>query len=283
LEIGPFGKPPGFRVRNLLLFFLPGIVLAVHQLYNFVNTGNFLLSDAIRFFGHTSQTPTRLLAAFVYYLGLPLFFFGLFGSLSLLLKKKRAGLLIVLGAWVPLLLLLGLSVYARTNVRYLFIVLPCWVILGAVAAKEAFSQIQKPGRLLAFLLLLLLLADPLHRGFLYHTYENGYRPDWKGAYQIVNSRMAEDDLVLTNKEEIGRYYARSGEVGSVLRAAPGTVETDGGRVWFVIGDVRPKVPPDVDLWIRQNCELVGVLPVSMPGKSLTIWIYLYDPAPPAGV
>jgi hypothetical protein len=277
LKVAPFEKPPGLRTRNLVLIALPALAFGIYELYNFATSGYSIIAYALDFFvGQVNHSPLRLLGSMIYRIGIPLVCLGSLGGVYLLVRKRREGLLVCLAAWLPPLALLLLAPFAFTVDRYIFVTLPFWAILGAVALTELFVRADKYGRILSLGVLLLFVADSLSQDASYYLYQNGNRPDWKGAFSLIAQEMAEEDLVLATSPELGHQYLGDG-VEWINSMDPDAIERAGRRVWFVIDDSIGWVAPDLELWIRENSRLVEVLEVMMPGKSLSISIYLYSP------
>lgn len=279
LKVLPFAKPAGLRLRNLIPFVLLPVVYALYEAYRVMFTGKGLtVSKLLSFFlvGERLGSPLRLVAAVAYYAGVPLMCLGLFGGIWLLMEKRRSGLFLLVGVLVPLLVLIILSPFAYVHDRYAFVTLPMWMISGAVAVKEIFSQAGRRGRVLVLGVAILLLADPIAQDWLYYRYQNGNRGDWKGAFAIVRQKKADGDLVASTWWELGSYYLDE-EVMPVPRLDPQAVIDSGQRIWFVDdGWANPALLG----WLQDNGELVDVRDVQVPGKVFKMRVYLYDPNRP---
>lgn len=182
LKVLRFEKPRSLRLRYLLPFivlpFAGYLVIEVYRVF-FVGTDSIFSIIYTRFFNESTASfigysgPYIMLTAVVYYIGTPLAALSLIGSIYLLLKKKRVGLLLALGAYFPLGLMMVLTLFASTANRYVFMTLPCWIILGAVGVKVLYSQIREHkgflvvGCLLG--ILLALLRDPVIEDVLHYT------------------------------------------------------------------------------------------------------------------
>lgn len=269
----PFGRPPGLRWRNILIMVVPALAFAGYELLS----AGYVVSFFTKIVGH-QHNPLRVLLSVIYDLGLPLFLVALLGGVYLLRQKSRAGLFLLVGALVPLILLVVMAPFTQTFSRYIFHTLPNWIILAAVGAKELVAHTQKPARLLALGVALLLVADAIGQDVLYYTFQNGNREDFKSAFAVVQAEKQADDLVVAGRPEVGAYYLG----GEVLPPQAVTVKgiTEGEqRVWFVI-DNRSGIPPFLQRWVEANTQLVSVHDVSIPGKLMTMRVYLYQPAGP---
>jgi 4-amino-4-deoxy-L-arabinose transferase-like glycosyltransferase len=277
LKIMPFEKPPGLRTRNLLFLLLPGIAFVIHEVYAFATNGNAFLAHTIdTFVGQSNHGPLRLLFAIIFRISLPLVCLGFFGGLYLLNERKRAGLFIFLAAVAPPLLLLLVAPFTFTVDRYVFETLPFWAILSAVTIKEIFVRTEQYGKLIPLGVFSLVLATALSQNMLYYEFQNGDRPDWKGAFAIIQQRKADTDLVVATRPELGYYYLND-KVRSINSLDPIAIELNGNKIWFIIDEATGGVEPILEQWIRENSDLVDIRDVYQPGKSLSIRIYLYDP------
>lgn len=180
LKVLPFEKPAGLRWRNLLPFLLlPLVGYAGFNAIRVFQAGETSLTTMLysKFFDKSTasfigyDSPYAMLTAVVYYIGTPLAFLTIPGSFFLLTKKKRIGLLLILGSWGVLAAIMLLTLFASTASRYVFMSLPCWVILGAVAVKELYDRARTQTGFVVWIfgILLLLLRDPVVEDVLYYA------------------------------------------------------------------------------------------------------------------
>ena len=107
LRILPFEKPPGLRLRNLIIIFLAGVAFIVYETYSLISTGNSSLQDTFLVFSpNRGPDPARLLSYILFNAGIPLVCLAFFGGIYLLLKRSRSGLFFFLGAVIPIGLLM---------------------------------------------------------------------------------------------------------------------------------------------------------------------------------
>ena len=272
LKILPFEKPPGLRARNLLPLILLPIVGVLFEIYRLVEGHQLMISDVYsNFLNGTIDVlhAVRLLSGVIYYIGVPLVCLAFFGGIYLLAAKKRLGLFLLLGALVPLVVLLA----PVSQTRYVFQSLPFWIILGIIAVRQIYISVSGHGRILAVGVLVLLLVDPIGQVWLYYNYQNGHRWDWKGAFALVQGKRVDGDLVVTTWPQLGSYYLGD-EVIPMHRTQPDDVVQAGSRVWFVDDGW---VNPELAKWLLKNTELVDVFDVHMTGKVFPMRVYLYDP------
>lgn len=272
-----FGELSQFQKRSLILVLLLGLALASFEFYSFATTGSSILVYAADIFvGRPNNTPPRLLYVIIYQVGLSISHLGFFGGVYLLSQRSRQGLFIFLSAVAPILLLLTLALFALTFDRYIFFVLPFWLILSAVALKEMYIQAHSYTKLLPLGVLALVLASSTNDVLLYHQLQHGNRPDWRGAFAVVQEHKHDKDLVVTTRPEIGRYYLDD-KVESIHSLELATVASGHQRVWLVFEDAPDPGGSVLEQWLIKNTELVEVLEIPARGKSRALRVYLFNP------
>jgi hypothetical protein len=73
----------------------------------------------------------------------PLAVLAVIGGVSLLLRRNRLGLLLILAITIPLVFLMVLAPFFQTSIHYMIVSLPAWMILGAVGLVEVYNQAHK--------------------------------------------------------------------------------------------------------------------------------------------
>jgi 4-amino-4-deoxy-L-arabinose transferase-like glycosyltransferase len=266
--LGRLEKPMRSKRRTLALLALPALIFAIP-----VADG---LRDVVTIFGGVpNHSPLRLLASIVYQLGIGTVVLALAGGTYFAVQKNRAALFMLLSALLPIILLVVVSPFMFTVDRYVFAVLPFWLVLTALALKELIDRCTGLARLLSIGLLVLVLGIFISEDALYFTFQAGNRPDWRSAYQLVDQRRSETDVVASAWPEVGRYYLNR-EVVWINGFDPDMPVDQ--RTWFLIDEAIGGVEPAVHQWILEEGELVDVIVTRMPGKSLDIRIYLLEPA-----
>lgn len=272
----PFEKPPGLNRRNLLILSIPvaaGLLIEVYS-WIFAGTSRFL-ADFGWFFLYRNYSWTRLFGVVGYSISLPLMGLAIFGGIVLLMEKSRSGLLLIIGALLPLGILLSVSSIMFTQDRYLFATLPCWILLAAVAIKIIGDNLRDKRAWLAVAVLAMLVADAAGSHILYYRVNEGNRRDWRSAFTLVRERAQEDDMVVAYWPEFGPYYLHR-DISAWEETPVKKVIDDGRRTWFVLdsetvwGDLQKKQ------WIEQNAELIEVFYLRTPEDN-SIRVYLYDP------
>jgi uncharacterized membrane protein len=271
LKVLPFEKPAGLRWRNLAIFILPGLVLALFFVGPYLKD----LSGWLAGFGYASNHPFWLLASVTYYVGIPTLAMSVGGALYLLTKKSRAALLLSLGAVIPLLIMISISPFHYTASRYLFISLTSWIILAGFAAIELFFQSQKQAKILALAGVLILLLQPLGENILYYSYQHGNRDNWKAAFELIKEHREAGDLIVTTNPELGNYYLQD-KIVSWRKLDLAQIEANKGNIWFVEDGVAHERYPEIHNWLKSNARLVANFDVHAQAKNFVMRVYLHD-------
>jgi uncharacterized membrane protein len=196
LKIGPYEKPLGLKLKNLipiLVFFVIFYVLIeIFLLYVFNSIPLYqslyenFISDVRVFRGY--EDPIVMLKSVIYYIGIPISLSSLFGSVFLVYQRNRAGLVLSIGAYLPLFILMLISPVVTVVNRYVFMTLPFWIMLAAFGIHALY---RSGNRLLWILYLMclffLLLRDPVLKDLIYYLKLGKYVPVYfmVGAFFIA--------------------------------------------------------------------------------------------------
>lgn len=267
----PFEKPTGLRARNIWLLVVPVILIGLVAGYEFISDPGKWLAG----FGWVNNNPFWLMGGVVFYIGLVFLCMGSVGGLFLLHQKNRAGLLLAIAAFFPILAILALSPIQYTANRYAFIALTSWLILAAVGVWELLRRVESEAWFLSAGVLLILLLDPVGEAMLYYRYQNGNRDDWKAAFTLINQLKSPDDQVVVTNTLLGDYYTDGKDTVNYraldLENLPGD-----GRYWFVEdNNVGDKSPP-TQRWLQQNADLIAVFDVHVRARVFKMRVYLYQ-------
>jgi mannosyltransferase len=268
------------RLDKYFLFLPLAIGLFVlYEVYHVIIESNasFIINFWETFGGKSNHGPLRLSFAIIFQIGIPLVCLGFFGGLKLIFDKNKAGWYVFLGATIPPALLIIMSPFVFTIDRYIFISLPFWIILTAVALKDMMIRLKGNSAFLSLGVVITVLAFSFSQIYLYFDHQNGNRPDWKGAVAQVSEYLAEGDIIAATWPEMVDYYLGSNEIRSINSLSPASIINSDQRVWFLIDESTGWVEPGFYEWIKTNSQLIDVRDVQLPGKSLNILIYLYDP------
>jgi 4-amino-4-deoxy-L-arabinose transferase-like glycosyltransferase len=173
----PFGrKPAGLTRRNIaLVTVIPVLIYLFYEaFYHFVLQRETFLQVFLspKFLGQITAQPRWMLTNVIMDVGVPLAVVAVIGGISLLLRRNRLGLLLVLAIVIPMAALMVLAPFFQTSIHYMVVSLTAWMILGAVGLVELYYQAQNKWGLplMAGTLLLifgLFLRDRVIRDALY--------------------------------------------------------------------------------------------------------------------
>lgn len=173
----PFDKPAGLRPRNILPIAGVLLIALVAFLAEIAIQGenSFLISQITalmgRFLGKQTMQPDWLLTNFPYRVGYPVHLMATVGALILLARRSRLGLFLTLTSWVPLVMVMVLSLGLRTFTRYAASSLPMIAILAAIGFLELWRLAAEKKRVVLAIvatMILLLAIDPLARDVTHH-------------------------------------------------------------------------------------------------------------------
>ncbi|HRQ37260.1 MAG TPA: glycosyltransferase family 39 protein [Chloroflexota bacterium] len=273
-----FEKPAGWRWRNVALILLPGILLvAVDAIRYALTRYSFFIASMELSYNKPVEDPLRMASFILFELGIPLAVMGGFGGLYLVAQRSRAGLLFLISAVLPVLLLLLANPFIFTQPRYVFVTLTSWIILAATAVAGLFTETRNNGKILAVGVLMLFLVDAAGAHLLYYHVNHGNRRDWKSAFAIVNENLQDEDEVVAWWTEFGPYYLGGRKITSWGDVKPEMVLQSGQRFWFVLDSETVWGNQEMKLWVENNAELIEVFYLRTPDDN-DLHIYLYDPA-----
>jgi mannosyltransferase len=277
IKILSFEKPQGFRTRNILITLVPILGGILIEIISYSIDGTFRVLGGFDWFTvYQIDDPLKLLIFISYDIGLPIICFAFVTGIYLVTQKSRIGLLLLVSAVVPVLLLMALNPFLFTLSRYVFITLSSWIILAAIGIREVFSSTRNYGRILAVGVLLLFVVDAAGSNLLYYRVNNGNRLDWKKAFSYVQEREeAGDEVVTWWPQWEGFYWDKRIVLWEEL--TPEYVESSDKRYWFILDNETLWGNPEMKVWMERNAELKDVLYLRRENEYF-VKIYLFDPA-----
>ena len=269
------------RWLNLLIFFIPFampvLALALPQVRGYLFSG----------WGRNvwQRSPLYIVLTLVQGVSIPIAVAAFFAPIAT--RFNRSTLFLLCYAGVPLILFLIASQLQNVAGYYLFWTTPAYFILAGVACERICETIEaKSGSMLGILVPCVLLVTLLSQDYLYFKIENGGRPKWREAFEVVQAEKKPTDKVVLSEPEMGRYYLREltpiyiGRLLDNSEAFEREWETSGReRLWFLV-DVASFNVFDADEavrnWIRQRGRMVKTLPAFSRAKDRTIHVYLLE-------
>ncbi len=277
LRILPFETPHGLRLKNLIVIFIAGVAFIAYEVYALISTGDStLVSTFLIFSPDRGPHPARLLSSVLSNIGIPLVCLAFFGGINLLLKRSRSGLFFFLGAVIPVGLLLAANSFMYTDERYVFVTLPSWIILGALATREIVSEARSQSRVLAVAVPVLLLASAAYGNLLYFLETNGNRLDWRSGFEFIQEKGVDGDVFVSYWPDLGTYYLGK-DVLSLEDVNPELMIADGQRIWFVLDNFAVWSVPQTSRWVERHCELV-MFDEMFVNRTELMRVYLCEPA-----
>ncbi|HJS20108.1 MAG TPA: glycosyltransferase family 39 protein [Anaerolineales bacterium] len=280
----PMEKPIGLRARNIYILLTPVLLFGIYEIYSLIRNdesviGAILAEIVSTFFGKPIESPFTQTIFQVFKLGVPLFALSLLSGIYIWRQRTRAGWLFVLNAVVPFFLVIFVTPFMFTEERYALVSLPAWLALAAIGIDKLLVRVKNYEPILAFGLLLVLLADSLGASLLYYRVNHGNRWDYQSAFAIVQANLQEGDRVVSTFSEMGNYYLKRDDVVRWDDINKETIESSGRRVWFVIIPDMTWYTGTEDFywWVSHYTRLIRTLYIRTVDNT-NLEIYLYDPA-----
>lgn len=267
-------RPLGFRTRNLGIFFLPLAVIGSVFAWPFIRN----IPAWLEGFGRINNNPIWLAAGTFYYIGLPVVLIASFSAVYFIRKGSRLAILASLGAALPLLAVMSLSLFHYTANRYVFISLTSWIVLAGMGIAELFHLLEGDKRILALGVMIVVLGVSLGEDMNYFRYQNGNRENWKGALEFVARRKAPDDLVIVGNRKIAEYYLDQ-PVVSFSQFSQDLLATH-SRAWFIEDLTMEELFPELRAWLRGNVPMVAEFDNHVYARVFTMRVYLYEHTEP---
>ncbi len=278
LWIFRFKKPVGLNIVNLLWIGLPILAGGVVESYSRIVYGESrFLGDFGWFFLYRNDDPIRLLGNISFNIGIPLMVIATFSGLFLILRKSRAGLLMVVNAVIPLVILIAANPFIFTKDRYVFMILFSWILLAAVGMSALLAQVNGIHKWLAIGILILVIADASSDNLLYYRVNNGNRGDWKTAFQIVQVNSEPDDIVVTYWPEFQPYYLDREFIQYEDIDVP-SILAHRQQFWFILDSETIWANPEVKAFVENQGQLIDIRYLRTP-DDFSIRIYRFNPEP----
>ena len=269
------------RWLNLLIFFIPFampvLALALPQVQGYLFSG----------WGRNvwQRSPLYIVLTLAQGVSIPVAVTAFIGFVATPFNKSTRFLLCYAG--VPLILFLIASQLQNVAGYYLFWTTPAYFILAGVACEQVWKAIEtKSASVLGILVPCVLLVTLLSQDYLYFIIENGGRPKWREAFEVVETEKQPTDKVVLSEPEMGRYYLPELTpvyIGGLIddsEAFEREWETsERERLWFLVDVASFNVfdaNENVRSWIRQRGHLVKTFPAFSRAKDRTIHVYLLE-------
>jgi predicted membrane-bound mannosyltransferase len=277
LLLVPFGfaRPKGLNWRNLLVFFGPAVVAGLVLVFPYVR--NF--EGWVQGFSRLNTTPFFLLAGTLYYVGLPLAAFAAGSALFAVWRKDRLALLLSLGALLPLVAIMAVSLVQYAANRYIFFSLFSWLALGGIGLQALYVRLVRDARVLMLVVLVALASAYAGDLYLYHVEQNGNRDDWRSAFAYIREHGQEGDTVVVSDFDVFQYYLGEPFVFQTWDQAPNAAEgeaTGSGRVWYIEDMTVAERFPEGLAAMPEYAALAADFDVRLPGRNFMMRVYVAE-------
>jgi 4-amino-4-deoxy-L-arabinose transferase-like glycosyltransferase len=274
----PFEKPSGLNLRNILILAAPVIAFLLYEMYLLAATGDFIFASDLELLAPPIDSPIRLLIVIAFSIGIPLLCLGFFSGADLVLKKEREGLLFLIAAVIPPMLIALLNPFVFVVERYAFVSLLFWVVLAASGIQSLFTLVNRNGILIAAAVIFVLLADAAGDNLLYYQINRGNRLEWREAAEFVRAGMAEGDVVVSTRAPLAGYYLGRDAL-EFQDLSPADLETIDAPIWFIMD--YPGIfhgRGDSKEWMETHGQLLK-FSFLRTNEENSLLIYYFDPTP----
>jgi mannosyltransferase len=272
-----FERPAGLRRRNLIIFLIPFVLMLLYELIRYAFQGGSITTSFVEGFGGQQiGDPFRLTINILSSIGIPIVALAMISAIYLLIKKNRIGLFLLISALLPVVLLVLLNPLLFTKDRYVFMTLPFWLLLAALAIHELWTHSPGLNKLLAAGVLVIFMAHAGSALLVYYQVNNGNRLFWREAYGLVLQDIQPEDEVVSFWPEFGPYYLDR-EILPWENISIEDIRQSGKRHWFVLDSETMWINPVVLQLLDEQAELIELLYLRIPENNNFLRIYLYNP------
>jgi hypothetical protein len=160
--------------------------------------------------------------------------------------------------------------------RYIFIILTSWTLLAALGVRELFNHLKGHLRIFPAGLVILLFITLIQEDYSYFQYQNGNRPDWKAAFEFIESEKQPGEIVLSANRELADYYTQE-KTKSLEFFDINNFKEFGVKVWIVDDWSAKDANPDTIKWVEENTRLAAIYDVKVQARNFAMRVYVYDP------
>jgi len=269
----PFSKTTRLECAQPGHFFIPQFIGGLAFVWPYMRSFDQWMQN----FGSPNNSPVWIFAGVVFYTGVPLVCLAVFGGVGGLLEKQRSALYFLLGATLPVLMMMGIALFHYSANRYAFVSLTSWVILGSMAVCLLFETSSRPGRWAAWGVLVLVAGSMLVDTGMYFLFQNGNREDWKGALAFIQSSREPSEHIVMTEPEIGQIYLKEA-TKDFSQVNFNEIEQQDQTIWFIEDLDAQNLFPDQLSWVHEKASLKGVFDVTIQGRQYPMRVYEFTPA-----
>ncbi|MEM8863326.1 MAG: hypothetical protein AAGD96_33870, partial [Chloroflexota bacterium] len=163
----------------------------------------------------------------------------------------------------------------ESNLFLIFLILGVTGSIAYLIYQFPTDQFVYPGYLLLFILCLHAISADV----LYYTFQHGYRDNWIGPIEAIQSSDAAEETVLTHPFPVVRFYLEDQQVDSIDAFRDDPDLYDGETVW-VIEEFGSELylPTAYPEWIANNgCKEEGDWSQFVAGRSWPMKLYKCNP------
>jgi 4-amino-4-deoxy-L-arabinose transferase-like glycosyltransferase len=275
----------GYNLRNLLLFLVPvGIVgLSSGPMYK----KHFETFAAMS----GSGDPLHVLKTTAYYIQIPFLILTSVAVIYLLMQRDRRGTFLGMAGFIPLTILIIVSLFARASSEYIYYTLPVYCLTSAYfmvhIVKGPGGKVNIPAIGISVTMILIQFSH----NYFYFTYQHGDRPRWKEAAEYVIQHKRESDTIISPAASIIEFYIiksnkRTNDFKIDLRKTSNVFwlkndffqkySSSKSSIWVIYNDdlLEESIIGRFTSWVEESAKIQKQYPAWTAGKNRTVKVYL---------
>lgn len=184
-------------------------------------------------------------------------------------SRKRVYLL--LGGFLPILLMSAMSFRSFSGSRYGFVALFPMLALAAVGLVHLYDVLApRVGRLVAVLPFLLVLGTYFIADADYYLFNRGFRPQWETAAEVVLAQHEPGEKVAMGLNQLGRYLLEE-DLGEDVVIGLDTIEREDAGVWVITTSVDSQTLLDESVLGPSHWVQSFVTRYVLPRHRIDVW------------
>ncbi len=184
-------------------------------------------------------------------------------------SRKRVYLL--LGAFLPILIMSAMSFRSFSGSRYGFVALFPMLALAAVGLVRLYDVLApRVGRLVAVLPFLLVIGTYLIADADYYFFNRGFRPQWETAAEVVRSQHEPGEKVAVALNQLGLYLLED-DLGEGVVIGLDAIDGQDGGVWVITTSVDSQTLVDASVLSSGDWVQSFVTRYVLPRHEIDVW------------
>lgn len=194
---------------------------------------------------------------------------------------ERRGWYLLMGAVMPMVVLILASFFAYAHFRYAFIALGPALALAAVGLDRIYAQLRRGlGPIPAWAPLGLVVVTCLVTCLFYYSGGQGFRLRWDDAFAYVEEHSEPGDAIYSDYPQGASFYLERGDV-EYLGSKYVAPKDPGVTAWYIFASQTSSSYSREEAAVREHAELVAYFDTHVEEPYSSVRVYRYQP--PSGL